>query len=399
MTRAKKLLLVLLGLVLLSQLPFAYRRYRLRKLKQQIERNEVKAVDSGDPFTEYKGAMHVHSFLGGHSSGTFQEIIAAANQTGLQFVIMTEHPAKEIDTSALTLQGMKGGVLFINGNEVSSASGDRLLLVPGEASLAQADQSAINNLATTAHARNALAIAAYPDEFKSWDAGFDGVEVYNVFTNAKEYNKVVAFFDGLWSYSSYRDLLFANFYQRPTAALQKWDSLLATRRVVATAGTDAHSNIGVSLNDASGKQLYGIKVDPYQTSFALVKMHVLLPRDKNLDAQNLLDAIRAGHCYIGFDVFGDVSNFRFTATNGSMTAIQGDEITLTDNTSLKVWLTAPRRVVIFRNGATFFDEAGVQMKEVKITERGVYRVEIYNPGLGKPFSEQPLIISNPIYVR
>jgi hypothetical protein len=399
MTRAKKFLLVLIGLVLLTQLPFAYRRYRLRKLKQQIVLNEVKATSPEvDPFTEYKGAMHVHSFLGGHSSGTFQEIIAAAGQTGLQFVIMTEHPAKEIDTSAMTLQGMKGGVLFVNGNEVSSASGDRLLLLPGDVSSAQADQSATTNLATSAHARNALAIAAYPDEFKTWDAGFDGLEVYNVFTNAKEYNQVLAFFDGLWSYSSYRDLLFANFYHRPTNALQQWDSLLANRKVVAVAGTDAHSNIGVSLNDASGKQLYGIKVDPYQTSFALVKMHVLLPRDKDLDTQNLIDAIRAGHCYIGFDVFGDVSNFRLTATNGPDTAIQGDEITLSDDTRLKVWLPVPRRVVILKNGMPFFDE-GVQTKEVKITDRGVYRVEVYNPKLGKPFSEQPVIISNPIYVR
>jgi hypothetical protein len=398
MTRTKKFLLVLVGLVLLAQLPFIYRRYRLRQLKQQIALNEIKSF-AGDPFTEYKGAMHVHSFLGGHSSGTFQEIIAAANQTGLQFVVMTEHPAKEIDTSAMTLQGLKSGVLFVNGNEVSSASGDRLLIVPGEASSAQADQSTTANLATSAHARNALAIAAYPDEFRTWDAGFDGLEVYNVFTNAKEYNKLLAFFDGLWYYSSYRGLLFANFYHRPANALQRWDSLLANRKVVATAGTDAHSNIGVSVNDASGKQLYGIKVDPYQTSFALVKMHVLLPRDQNLDTQNLLDAIRAGHCYIGFDVFGDVSNFRFTATNGPTTAIQGDEITLTDNTRLKVWLPAQGRVVILKNGTSFFDEAGVQMKEMKITERGVYRVEIYNPGLGKPFSDQPVIISNPIYVR
>ncbi len=101
-------------------------------------------------FTEYKGVVHVHSFLGGHSAGTFSEIISAAQANQLQFVIMTEHTEKDFDTAAMTLQGMHGGVLFINGNEVSAANGDRLLVLPGEVS-----------------------IVAYPEEFKNWDtAGF-----------------------------------------------------------------------------------------------------------------------------------------------------------------------------------------------------------------------------------
>ena len=86
----------------------------------------------------------------------------------------------------MTLQGLHGGVLFINGNEVSAENGDRTLVLPEETS-----------------------IAAYPDEFKGWDTpGLDGVEVYNVFTNSRRINPVVAFFDALWSKRAYPELIF-----------------------------------------------------------------------------------------------------------------------------------------------------------------------------------------------
>ena len=70
----------------------------------------------------------MHSFLGGHSSGTFSEIIAAAKANQLHFVIMTEHTESDFDTAAKTLQRHHGGVLFVNGNEVSADNGDRSLL-------------------------------------------------------------------------------------------------------------------------------------------------------------------------------------------------------------------------------------------------------------------------------
>jgi hypothetical protein len=41
---------------------------------------------------------------------------------------MTEHPSKDMDTSAQTLDGMHGGVLFIAGSEIDATGGDRLLM-------------------------------------------------------------------------------------------------------------------------------------------------------------------------------------------------------------------------------------------------------------------------------
>jgi len=281
---------------------------------------------------------------------------------------MTEHTEKDFDTAAMTLQGVHGGVLFINGNEVNQENGDRLLVLPGDVS-----------------------IAAYPQEFKNWDtARFNGVEVYNVFTNAKRINPVIAFFDVLWSHRSYPDLIFALYLQRPDESLKKWDQALAHARLTATGGNDAHANIGVSLNDSSGKTLLGIQLDPYATSFRLVRLHVLIEQGKTLDAVSLMEAVRAGHCYIGFDFLGDASGFVFEAENGK---IQGDEISLDAGTRLRVRSPVPGRIVILKDGAILSDESGIASKELAITERGVYRAEVY------VFGNLPWIISNPVYVR
>jgi hypothetical protein len=265
-------------------------------------------------------------------------------------------------------------VLFINGNEVSAENGDRLLVLPGEVS-----------------------IVAYPEEFKNWDtARINGVEVYNVFTNARRVNPVGAFFDVLWSQRSYPELIFALYLQRPDENLKKWDQALARGRLTATSGNDAHANIGVSLKDSSGKTLLGIQLDPYATSFRLVRLHVLIEQGKTFDAASLMEAVKAGHCFIGFDFLGDASGFGFEAENAGERKIQGDEIALKAETRLRVRSPVPGRIVILKNGAIWVDQIGVASVELPIIERGVYRAEVYLPQLGLA---APWIISNPIYVR
>lgn len=398
----KKLLLLLLVLLLLSQIPFAYRRYKLGRLNAAIQQTNSQRVVTQDDFVEYKGVMHVHSFLGGHSNGTFDEIITAAKSNQLDFVIMTEHPSKNFSTAEMTLNGVHGGVLFMNGNEVSTAQADRLLVIPGNGSANQAIQHSTQQVVTQAKASKAIVLVAYPEEFKSWDSiGYDGVEVYNVYTNARQINPFLMFFDGLWSYRSYPDLLFATFYKRPAESLRRWDGAIAIRkqRLVAVAGNDAHANVGLALKDASGNTLVGMKLDPYERSFRLVRIHVLVPNGGIFDAETVHSALAAGHCFIGFDLFSDSSGFRFTGSKANETRIQGDEITLDSEIRLKVTAPIPSRIVLLRDGNKIQTEAESTMKEFIVTERGSYRVEVYLPQLPGFASEQPWILSNPIYVK
>src|SRR6266576_7318294 len=116
----RKILILILGLVVLSQIPFAYRRYRLRRLQDAIQQLAAQRLSPSpeNNYVDYRGVIHVHTSLGGHSTGNFAELIAAAKTNQLAFVIMTEHPQADFDTAALTLSGDHGGVLFVNGNEV-----------------------------------------------------------------------------------------------------------------------------------------------------------------------------------------------------------------------------------------------------------------------------------------
>ena len=409
MKRWKKLLLLLLALVVLSQIPFAFRRYKLGRLHaaiQQLNSGRIKTEDSSG-LSELKGVIHVHSSLGGHSNGSLADIIAAAQANQLDFVVMTEHPSPVFNTADTTLKGKHGGVLFVNGNEVRTATGDRLLVVPGDA--LAADDSKVSTQEVLSRRPNSLALVAYPEEFKSWGAiGYNGIEVYNVYTNARKINPLLMFFDALWSYRSYPDLLFATFYEKPTQNLKRWDEQITQegKRLVATAGNDAHANIGLSLNDSSGKTLLGFKLDPYERSFRLVRLHVLVSQPlsgqfdfSSLDESFLLSAISAGHCFIGFDLFGDTTGFRFSAQNADEKRIMGDEIRLENEVRLSAVLPVTGRIVLLKDGVVVKDDSAVSKMEFMAREKGSYRVEVYLPQLSKPSGDQPWIISNPIYVK
>ena len=405
MGRWKKVALIALGLFLLFQIPFISRRIRLGNLRsaiRQVNDSRQAGDQTAATYTDYKGVMHVHSSLGGHSNGNFTDIIEAANRNNLHFVVMTEHTSSLMDTSAMTLKGIHAGVLFVNGNEVNTASHDRLLLAPGNAEAATAHTVGTAEVLTRQRAQGSLSFIAYPHEFRSWEvADYDGMEVYNLYTNTKRINYFVTFFDWLWSYWSYADLMFARFYERPAGELKRWDELMLSqnRKVVGIAGNDAHANVGFRLGDLTGKTLIGVHLDPYERTFSVVRNHVLIEKEKPLTAETLLNALASGHCYIAFDIFGDSTGFTFIAENDQGRKIMGDEIELRDGVRLLVNTPVKARVLLFKDGQVVRDEDGTSGKEFPVKERGIYRVEVYLTQLGQLVKDKPWIISNPIYVR
>ncbi|MDQ3907418.1 MAG: CehA/McbA family metallohydrolase [Acidobacteriota bacterium] len=429
-----KVLVALVVLAAISQTPFIYRRHRLAKLDAAIRAlNSQRAATDDAGLADYKGAIHVHSSLGGHSTGTLAEIVAGARAAGLNFVVMTEHPSSLTDTRAATLSGTHDGVLFVPGNETSESERDRLLTFGGAARApasdgaraadsgdgstraddvstrtnltpAQANSAQTQALIDRAKAAGDLVFVAHPETFESWQTarGFDGMEVYNLHADAAHVNKLAMFFDGLWSYRSFAPLLWTRFYTAPAENLQRWDELTAGgRRLVAVAGNDAHANVGLSLQDLTGRPLFQIKLDPYERSFSVVRTHALVPRDKTFDTRALLDALAAGHAYVSFDLLCDATGFRFAATNGTESdgsRSMGDEIALAGGVRLRVTTPVESRVVLIKDGKRFDEKVGREA-EWAVGERGVYRVECYLPQLPAPLDSKPWIISNPIYVR
>lgn len=404
----KRIIIIFLVLLVLAQIPFMYRRYQTGQLTNKISHAAKLATDirplRDSEFKEYKGVIHAHTNIGGHSTGSFDELIAAANSNNLDFVLMTEHVSDTIDTAALTLNGVYGKTLFVGGNELDTSDGDRFLLIPGGGEAARARTSGTAVFLAKAKEENKLALITYPERFKSWDSAFDGIEVFSLHTSAKSMNPLTALGDLIWTYASYPELMLAQNFTRPDANLAKFDEIAAQRKISLFAGADAHSNIGFHLfGDDAGNKPLGIKLDPYETILRLARLHVLIEKDKALDREGLIEAVRGGRFFIGFDALGNSTDFRFTARSGANSWVPGDVIAYQEGISLEATTSGNSisRFIIYRNGEAVYDsmEQYSNSTRFSIQSPGAYRVEAYRHWLGPPFDKMPWIISNPIYVR
>ena len=401
----KRTILILLLLIIAVQVPFIYRRYRIAQLTDQISQLEQLASDVATKpmpgFREYKGVMHVHSFLGGHSTGTFEELTSAANANGLDFVVMTEHYEHHYDTSALTLNGRFDGTLFVNGQEVDTNDGGRFLLLPGTPEAPTFAKMDSRSFLEKIRSEGRLAINNYPDRNRSGVTDFNGMEAYSLHINAKRMNKFTAVFDILWSFGSYPGATYATYFRKNEDYLKRYDAIAGEKRLLLTAGVDAHSNKGYYLiADDEGNRHFGIKIDPFEVVFRLVRMHVLLEEGTPLSRETLIEALRQGHAFIGFDVLGDTTGFSFVAENGSERRIMGDEIAMGRAVTLSATAPGTANFVFYRNGEPVGEFSGVAEASFTADKPGAYRVEVYRNELGEPFDrDAPWIMSNPIYVR
>jgi hypothetical protein len=402
-TALKRLSLAILVSLVLVQVPFVYRRIKFGELDgkirelQRARRPESPPVDG---LREFRGVIHVHTSLGGHSTGSFDELIAAADANGLDFVIMTEHWSDRVDTAKLSLNGHYGRTLFAGGNEIDTATGqDRLLVVPG---LAGDGARVLGTGEITQKIRNEgrAAFVTYPDTFGSWDSPIDGIEVFSLHTNSQQASRFVAALDVLWSYGPYPDQVLMNYFSRPDANLQKFDEIAARRKVSLMGGSDAHSNIGFHLlGDYAGNKLLSFQLDDYSTIFRLLRQHVLLRPGQELSQESLVSALKEGHSFMALDALGDPAGFRFGTADGRL--IMGDEAQFgeTGASDLISRSPIPGRFVVYRNGEVYLQSDRTAHISFSPGTPGAYRVEVYLDELGPPYDKMPWIISNPVFLR
>jgi hypothetical protein len=176
--------------------------------------------------------------------------------------------------------------------------------------------------------------------------------------------------------------------------LKKWDELLATgKKVVAIGGSDAHALPG-SLGPIH-KTIF-----PYEFLFQGVNTHLLTPEPLSgeiIPDQNLiLEALRSGHAFIGYDLPARTDGFRFTASGEESTVQMGDEITLKNGITLQIRLPFRTECQLLKNGKIIKTWRKRENCTYITNEPGVYRVEVYINYMG---GRRGWIFSNPIYVR
>lgn len=381
-----------------------------------------------DGWTDFRCVVHSHSYLSHDSIGTPAEIVAAARKVGIDAIFMTDHPTPDNRQLSRALVGETSGVIFFPGYE----SGENMAVFPtpvtGELNrLVQLLplEKKFDNVAK----RGGLVIYPHPEEGKRrWDiVNFHGMEIYNIHTDFKEViasKRIGEFFlDELLLGRRFPMLAFRALQREPVAFLARWDELNAKRRVIGTAGNDAHQNVRLSLQRTQAGKLavfFGVddeplverggvvgrlagliargteeiwahQADPYERSFAFVNTFLLA---KERSPRALFEALAEGHNYVAFAGFLDPRGFRFSYRNGEIEAMMGDELPFQAGGSLHIRVPLETEVRLIRDGA-LHSEYSAREVTVSVTEPGVYRVEARISVGGESW---PWIYSSPIHL-
>lgn len=338
--------------------------------------------------SEVVGCIHLHSTYS-DGSGTVPDLIEAAEQAGLDFLILTDHGG--IRTRRLGLEGWYGKTLLVIGEEVGRKKG-HLIAVNVHKAVHSSSTEMVDYI-RHANAQDGLSFIVHPDgkpkpSFGIGDArwkvrghlGFTGMEI--------------------WSYmydwiDSVRWWNFPFKLMRPNSALRgphpgtlkTWDMLLGNhQKVVGYGGVDAHAKIIFP----------GLRVFPYQKMFRTIRNHVILDQsftgNSFDDIKILLDAIRRGRLFFSMDEPDQAFGFRFSARYEENTYSMGDTLKISQGSVLfSVICPGEAEFRLLRNGTCCHSDTGTAMK-YETNLPGVYRVELLNR------QGRPWIYANPIFM-
>lgn len=370
-------------------------------------------MPSASNLYEYFGNIHMHTTYS-DGNGTFDDLINGAVRAGLDFVFVTDHNILVREEE----EGYRRGVLTLVSQEVHDEErevpGNHLLCLGVETDvshLAKDPQTLINAV----NQQGALPILAHPIEewtdlypshypWHSWEVyGYHGIELWNYMSSFRGFTT-----------STLRALLLGLLPQRFSigplpAMLEKWDELTQLRPVIALGGTDVHAQT-FRIGPISRCFL------PYDHCARAVNTHILTetpfrgqpdmdPADYlhphvQHDRALTLDALRQGHCWVGYDLAGPTNGFRFWAeagNDGSPPALMGDMVPLPAGQSLHLSIETPAAadIRLLRNGRIISQGHGRALS-YHVREAGVYRVEVWKHRWARP---RGWIFSNPIYVK
>lgn len=341
-----------------------------------------------DRFVRVSGVAHIHTT---HSDGggTVADIEAAAAAAGLDFVIVTDH-------NSLAAKPREGygdtGVLTIVGTEISNHEG-HLLAVGLPAPTYRFSGDGLDTLRDLDDL-GSLSFAAHPESpredlrWTGWNLPGDwGIEILNGDSQWRAAGWTSLLATALL-YPLNSDYSLLRLLRRP-AALSRWDDLLARRHAPAIAGADAHG----TLRPAAAT----LPLPTYEAVFRIAQNYVLLeqPLSGNAPADTaaILAALARGRAYIGVGALAPADRFFFLAERDGSRWTMGDTVASGGPVQLQAGGARPAnaRITLYRNGVTVATADGPL--DTRVTEPGVYRVEVQVPGWDVPW-----VVSNPIYV-
>jgi hypothetical protein len=345
---------------------------------------------------EYVGAVHIHSIFS-DGSGEVKDIAQFANESGLDFFILTDH-----NTLRALKEGFEGwhlNTLALVGCEINDKENKNHYLafginetistrLPAKEYVKKVNEmGGIGFLAHPHEKRNSMKEhPAYP--WTEWDSNdFTGIEIWNHMSEwmegLTEQNKYIYFVHPLRSIVG-----------PPEETLKVWDELNLKRKVVGIGGVDAHAH---KINILGFMEM---EVFPYKVLFKSIRTHILCEEELiisseayeiNKSKKNVYKALAAGRCFVSNFYYGDAKGFRFYAESDNETYQMGDTVPSSKKVKLIVNLpSSSDRIRLIYNSVITDEKSGMNV-EFLASKKGVYRVEIYN-------SQNAWIFSNHIRI-
>jgi hypothetical protein len=402
-------------------------RFPREEAAWQALRAQRQPVTRGGGWTEYRGILHSHSHLSHDSEVPFEEILRVLKTTGIDFICLSDHPTQGRADFGLQWRGLHDGKLFVPGFEMKEGFMP-FGVAPGVVLSNQTDSA---TLAKQIAENGGLLFYAHPEEPRAWDRPeLVGMEIYNLHTDFKRSNARLRALapDLLVNQGRYPEHVLRAIFFRPADFVQRWDDLNRTRHVTGIAGNDCHQNVGVRgfytaadtirVEDTSPKtlkefklnwftrllarlcfgslkpnrKLFHVQLDPYQRSARFVNTHVLA---RELGETAVLDALRAGRVFVGFDMIADSSGFQWFASDGTNRAVMGETGLFSPATRLSAKSPVPCRLTIVKDGAAAFQQEGRALDWAP-PGPGKYRVEAELKVLDEWV---PWVYANPLELR
>lgn len=377
---------------------------------------DVRVVDPGDPAVapwladgrvEVRGALSVHSGRSHDAEGTFDEVGAAAERAGLDFVVLGDHPSAWLHEPGALDPLRRGGVLLVPGQEMVIPGSGRVLVAglevdtiverwEGEVSELTARVAAVDGYVSVVHARS-------PRGRERWQAGLDapGMDAWETL-DVSEIARLrladrwvgyhlTSFLAGLATGRATGPVLALNREGTSAPGLLAYDSARAREGMTLTAGLNHHPKARIA----------GKLVPPYTPFFRTYVNHVRL--DAPLDADpgqaraRLFRGLRDGDVFVSMGDADEARGFRFGAIRDDP---EGRSLL-----GLRLPPEAPGRyfVRLLRNGrdVAWIPVEGDATLTVRTPGPGFYRVEIARAGIslgGLRYGLRPWILSNAVDV-
>jgi hypothetical protein len=345
---------------------------------------------------DYKGAIHVHSTFS-DGTGSVEEIMKAANEAALDFVVLSDH--NQMRAAAEGLDRWHDSALLITAAEITPEHAPNHYLafgLPNDAPFADLRTKPPQQVIDAVNRLGGFGVLSHPDHagterfgipsygWKDWSVkGYAGMGIWDLMTDWQ--SVLDEWTGGMEVYDE-----FARHVRGPREeTLKRWDELNKEGRVIGYGEIDNHA----ALRKFEGRELV---VFPYAEAFKTVTNRVVLPKPLPKDPAQakatILAALKQGSFYVAFEYYDDAADFQFEASDGDKTVSMGGELNPTEDCEMFIKVPSLSIVKFLCDGEVLWEEEIEEDRLVEIEQPGTYRVEAYRDGM-------VWILSNPIFVR